>query len=83
VILFGILYVIFYYVAIGLILPAPDLPGLNILFPSPASQLVVLSAINAAIFALVILRTNGVLQFVGRFARGLARLLRRVPDVLQ
>ncbi len=77
------LYLFFYYVAIGLILPAPDLPGLNLLFPSPATQLVVLSAVNAALFTVLILRPTLVLQFLGRVARGVLRFMRRVPNALQ
>jgi hypothetical protein len=80
---FVLLYLFFYYVAIGLILPAPDLPGLNLIFPSPATQLAVLSAVNAALFTVLILRPTLVLQFLGRVARGALRFMRRVPDALQ
>ncbi|MDZ4768168.1 MAG: hypothetical protein SGJ24_03495 [Chloroflexota bacterium] len=83
VVVFAVLYLLFYYVAIGLILPAPDLPGLNILFPAPSTQLAVISAVNAALFTILILRPTLVLQFLGRIARWVARLLRRVPSALQ
>lgn len=83
VVVFTVLYLLFYYVAIGLILPRPDLPGLNILFPDPATQLAVISAINAALFTVLILRPTVVLHFIGRVARGVVNALRRVPNALQ
>lgn len=79
---FIILYYFFYYVAIGLIMPAPDLPGLSLFF-NPPTQLVILSAVNALIFTLVILYTQLVLQTIGRVARWLAKVLRSVPRFLQ
>lgn len=80
---FVVLYLVFYYVAIGLIAPAPDLPGLNIIFPSPATQLIVLSLVNALIFTFLILRPTLVLQFIGRVARLVVKILRRIPGFLQ
>ncbi|MBL8133430.1 MAG: hypothetical protein JNL42_16335 [Anaerolineae bacterium] len=78
-----VLYLFFYYVAIGLILPQPDFPGLNLIFPSPQAQLVVLSVVNAFVIALLLMRPSLVLQVLGVVARFVARLLRRVPGVLQ
>lgn len=79
---FVILFLFFYYVAIGLIMPAPDLPGLNFFF-DPPTQLVIISALNALIFTFVILRTQLVLHTIGRVARWLAKVLRSVPRFLQ
>lgn len=79
---FVILYLFFYYVAIGLIMPAPDLPGLNFFF-DPPTQLVIISALNALIFTFVILRTQLVLHTIGRVSRWLAKVLRGVPRFLQ
>jgi hypothetical protein len=79
---FIILYYFFYYVAIGLIMPAPDLPGLSLFF-DPPTQLVIISALNALIFTLLILHTQLVLQTIGRVARWLAKVLRSVPRFLQ
>ncbi|MCC6803270.1 MAG: hypothetical protein IT319_10320 [Anaerolineae bacterium] len=78
-----ILYYVFYFVAIGLIFPQPQFPGLSILFPDPQGQLIFLSLVNAILFALVILRPMLVLQTLGRVARWLARVLRSVPRFLQ
>ena len=80
---FVVLYLVFYYVAIGLIFPKPSVPGLSLIFPDSSAQLAVLSLVNAAIFTLVILRTQLVLNTIGRVAGWLARLLRRVPNILQ
>lgn len=80
---FIILYYFFYYVAIGLIIPEPDMPGLSLLIPPGAPQLAFLSAVNALIFTFVILKTELVLQTVGRVARWLANVLRSVPKFLQ
>lgn len=77
-----VLYFFFYYVAIGLIMPEPELPGLSLLL-TPAQTLVFLSAVNALIFTLIILRTQLVLETVGRVARWLAKVLRAVPKFLQ
>ena len=61
------LFVLFYYVLIGLVLVgAPD-------------TLFWLSLINAALIALVVLRPRQVTDAVGGGARGLARWLRRLP----
>jgi Na+-transporting methylmalonyl-CoA/oxaloacetate decarboxylase gamma subunit len=79
---FVVLYFFFYYVAIGLIMPEPELPGLSLLL-TPAQTLVFLSAVNALIFTLIILRTQLVLETVGRVARWLAKVLRAVPKFLQ
>jgi hypothetical protein len=78
-----ILYYVFYFVAIGLIFPQPQFPGLTIILPDPNTQLIFLSAVNAALFALIILRPMLVLHTVGRVAKWLAYQLRRVPNILQ
>lgn len=67
---FTVLYLLFYYVAIGLIFPW--LPNLELI-----------SAINALLFTFLILRTKYVLQLNGMIAGMLARALRTVPDALQ
>jgi hypothetical protein len=82
VVVFAILYVVFYNVAIGLILPNPSIPPLSFFF-DPKTQLVILSAVNAALFTVIILRPQLVLNLIGRFARWLARVLRGVPKFLQ
>jgi hypothetical protein len=69
-IVFIVLYLFFYYVAIGLIFPT--IPNLALL-----------SAINALLIAFLLLRPKYVLQFNGMVARMLARALRTVPDALQ
>ncbi|MFN8448725.1 MAG: hypothetical protein U0521_09090 [Anaerolineae bacterium] len=78
-----ILYYVFYFVAIGLIFPQPQLPGLSIILPDPQAQLVFLSLVNAVLFALIILRPTLVLNFIGIVAKWLARVLRHVPGFLQ
>ncbi len=80
---FVVLYLVFYYVAIGLILPKPEIPGLSLIFPDPSAQLAIISLVNAAIFTLVILRTQLVLAVIGRVAGWLAHVLRSVPKFLQ
>lgn len=77
-----ILYYFFYFVAIGLIFPQPDFPGLS-LFLDPPGQLIFLSLVNAILFALIILRPMLVLQTLGRVASWLAHVLRSVPRFLQ
>lgn len=82
VVWFYVLYLVFYFVAIGLILPQPSLPGLN-LFLTPLETLAFLSATNAALFALIILRLPLVLAVIGIVARWVAFQLRRLPHILQ
>ena len=79
---FIILYYVFYFVAIGLIFPQPQLPLLTPLL-SAELQLALLSAVNAFIFALIIFRPMFVLETLGRVAKWLARVLRSVPRFLQ
>ncbi|MFZ2878234.1 MAG: hypothetical protein WA009_01735, partial [Phototrophicaceae bacterium] len=62
--------VVFYEVAIGLVMAQPY--GLRIL----------LSLVNAAVVALLILRPKLVLFTVGRIARFAARVLRGLPAFL-
>lgn len=78
----AVLMLFFYYVAIGLILPNPNLPGLNAIFADPKAQLFVLSLVNALLFALIILYPVIVLRAIGSAAGWLARLLRRLPEGL-
>ncbi len=80
---FVVLYLVFYYAAIGLIFPQPQFPGLSIIFPNPQGQLVFLSALNAFIFMFIILRTALVLRVIGIVARWVAYQLRRIPNILQ
>ncbi|HVU10557.1 MAG TPA: hypothetical protein VHD90_04735 [Phototrophicaceae bacterium] len=79
---FFALYVIFYYVAIGLIFPQPSLPLLNLIFDSP-TQLIILSLVNAVVFTIIILQTQLVLNVIGIVAKWLAFQLRRIPNILQ
>jgi hypothetical protein len=69
VVLALILYLLFYYVLIGLVLP-----GSPLLMP--------LSLINAVIFALLILRPAVVLRTLGRVSGWLVRVLQALPRVL-
>ncbi len=83
-VLFVILFGLFYVVLIGLALPAFVAPNAEIL-GMPALNVInfVLSAVNAAIFAFLLVRPTLLLQTVGRIAGWLARLLRRVPVLFQ
>ncbi len=83
IITFIVLYLVFYYVAIGLILPSPDLPPMSWFGMAPSTQLIIVSAVNAAVFTLIILRTQLVLHVVGIAAGWLAHQLRRLPNILQ
>ncbi len=76
------LMLFFYYVAIGLILPNPNLPGLNAIFPDPQAQLFVLSLINALLFAAIIVYPVLVMRAIGSASAWLAKLLRRLPEGL-
>lgn len=69
-VVFVVLYLLFFYVAIGLIFPW--LPNLELI-----------SAVNALLFTFLILRTKYVLQLNGMIAGLIARALRTVPDALQ
>ena len=66
---FVIMYYLFYWVLIGLVLPAEPLRTL-------------ISIVNALIFAFLILRPTGLLHFVGRLAALLARFVRWLPKLL-
>lgn len=83
-ILFVLLYLLFYYVLVGLALPAFVSPSAEI-FGQPAIVVVnvVISALNALVFAFLLVRPTLLLILVGRFAGWLARLLRRVPVLFQ
>ncbi len=82
VVTFYILYIVFYFVAIGLILPEPSLPLLNLIL-TPAQTLAFLSAVNALLFTLLILRPSVVLHTIGRVSGWVAYQLRRLPHILQ
>ncbi len=82
VFVFVVLYLVFYYVAIGLILPEPNLPGLSLFLDNP-TQLVFLSAVNALLFTVILLRPGWLLRTLGVVARWSARQLRRLPNALQ
>lgn len=70
VVVAAILYVLFYYVFIGLVLPNAPV------------TLTVLSIVNAVLFAAVILHTTFVLRLLGKGAAGLAQWLRGLPEFL-
>ena len=80
---FLVLYLVFYYVAIGLIIPNPDLPPMSWFGMAPSAQLIIISAVNAAVFTVIILRTQLVLNVIGIVAGWLAHQLRRLPNILQ
>lgn len=69
-VLFAVLYLFFYYVAIGLIFPDSPL-------------LVPLSIVNAVLIGFLIMRPKYVLQLNGLIALLLARFLRWLPKILQ
>ncbi len=69
VIVFAVLYLLFYYVAIGLIFPAQP-------------WLTILSLVNALIFTVLIVRPAALLVFIGRIAALLARFVRWLPKIL-
>ncbi|MDX1991135.1 MAG: hypothetical protein SF029_02015 [bacterium] len=72
VVAFIILYVLFYFILVG---------GLWLIFPTwPTWLRVVLSLVNALIFALIIVQPPFLMQPIGRVARGLAGSLRRVSS---
>lgn len=64
VVLFAILYLLFYYVLIGLVMPNP--PG----------GLTLVSAVNALLFTVLILRPRWIISLVSRVAGWLAGVLR-------
>lgn len=69
-VLFVVLYLAFYYVLVGLVLPNPEIVR------------VVVSLANALIFALVITFPLPMLRVVGRVAGWLAKVLRGLPRFL-
>lgn len=69
-VLTAVLYLFFYYVAIGLIFPT--LPGLELI-----------SLANAVLVALLLWRPKYVLQLNGMIAGLIARILRAIPGFLQ
>lgn len=66
-VVFGILYVLFYEVLIGLILP------------TPLDQRFILTVVNALLFAVIIVFPRQLVRFIGNSAGWLARELRRLP----
>ena len=64
VVLFAVLYLLFYYVLIGMVMPNP--PG----------GLPLVSAVNALVFTVLILRPRWVVMVISRVAGWLANLLR-------
>lgn len=70
IILAAIIFAIFYYVAVGLVMP--DEPMRTIA-----------SLANALIIAILLLRPKAVVRFVAHIAAIVARFLRRVPGALQ
>lgn len=79
VLLTAVLYPVFFYVAIGLILPNPQLPGLTAIFPDPQVQLAILSLVNALAIAFIIVYPVAVLRILGLAAGWLAGVLRSLP----
>lgn len=69
IIVFAVLYLLFYYVAIGLIFPAQP-------------WLTILSLTNALIFTVLIVRPASLLIAIGKIAALLARFVRAIPRVL-
>ncbi len=65
-----ILYLLFYYILIGLVLPTAPFLGL-------------LSWVNAVVVAILILRPKAVAKVVSRGAGIVARFLRRIPGAIQ
>lgn len=69
IVVFGILYLLFYYVAIGLIFPAQP-------------WLTILSLVNALVFTVIIIRPASLLILIGKVAALVARFVRAIPRVL-
>jgi hypothetical protein len=69
IVVFAVLYLLFFYVAIGLIFPAQP-------------WLTILSLANALIFAVLLVRPTALLQGIGWVAGQLARFVRWLPKIL-
>lgn len=69
IIVFTVLYLLFYYVAIGLIFPAQP-------------WLTILSLVNALVFTIIIVRPTALLIVIGKVAGWVARIIRAIPRVL-
>ena len=69
IIVFAVLYLLFYYVAIGLIFPAQP-------------WLTLLSLVNALVFTVIIVRPTSLLIVIGQIAAFVARIVRAIPRVL-
>ncbi|MFN8379102.1 MAG: hypothetical protein U0452_10575 [Anaerolineae bacterium] len=69
IIVFTVLYLLFYYVAIGLIFPAQP-------------WLTILSLVNALVFTVIIVRPTSLLILIGKIAALVARFVRAIPRVL-
>lgn len=70
IVLTVVLYLLFYYILIGLVLPTAPFLGL-------------ISWVNAIVFAILILRPRAVARLIGRVAGIVARFLRRIPGAIQ
>ncbi|MBL8145043.1 MAG: hypothetical protein JNL34_01545 [Anaerolineae bacterium] len=69
IVVFAVLYLLFYYVAIGLIFPAQP-------------WLTILSLVNALVFTVLIVRPASLLIIIGKIAALVARFIRAIPRVL-
>ncbi|HYO88795.1 MAG TPA: hypothetical protein VER79_09105 [Candidatus Limnocylindrales bacterium] len=69
VVVFTVLYLLFFYVAIGLIFPAQP-------------WLTILSLVNAVIFTVLLVRPTSLLLFIGWVAAQMARFVRWLPKIL-
>jgi hypothetical protein len=69
VVVFTVLYLLFYYVAIGLIFPAQP-------------WLTILSLVNAVVFTVILVRPTALLIVIGKVAGLVARFIRAIPRVL-
>lgn len=69
IVVFAILYLLFFYVAIGLIFPAQP-------------WLTILSLTNALVFTVLIVRPASLLIILGKIAALVARFIRAIPRVL-
>src|SRR5690606_9584508 len=70
-VLLVVIYIVFYYVAIGMVLPSPDWLR------------VMLSAVNALVITMLLVTPTPLLRAVGKGAAWLAKVLRGVPDAVQ
>jgi hypothetical protein len=69
IVVFTVLYLIFYYVAIGLLFPTEP-------------WLTILSLVNAVVFTVILVRPTALLIVIGKVAGLVARFIRAIPRVL-